>query len=85
MNNKAYVVYEANDFRKGESAEWADIYSAMSIVDLTTIAVDSIFKIGVTEQQFENQKLPKGAVFVPRITEKNENELRVFFTSEISQ
>lgn len=82
MNNKAYVVYEANDFRKGESAEWADIYSAMSIVDLTTIAVDSIFKIGVTEQQFENQKLPKGAVFVPRITEKNENELRVFFTSE---
>lgn len=79
---KAYLVYEANDIRPSESPDWPEVYSALSVIDLKTNKVDKFVKIAVSEQQFKNTTLPFGAVFVPRVVQKNEKELRIYFTSE---
>lgn len=82
LKGKAYLVYEANDVRPSESPAWSEVYSALSIVNLKTNQADKFIKIAVSEQQFKNTRLPFGAVFVPRITYKDEKELRIYFTSE---
>ena len=80
-DGKAYIVYEANDVKEGEAAEWDFVYCAMSIVDLKTGAVE-VKIISRGEQAFANETLDTGATFVPRIIKKDENTLRIFFTSE---
>ena len=80
-DGKAYIVYEANDVKEGEAANWDFVYCAMSIVDLKTGAVE-VKIISRGEQAFANETLDVGATFVPRIIKKDENTLRVFFTSE---
>ena len=80
-DGKAYIVYEANDVKEGEAAEWDFVYCAMSIVDLKTGSVE-VKVISRGEQVFANETLDVGATFVPRIIKKDENTLRIFFTSE---
>lgn len=82
VDGKAYIVYEANDVKASESAEWTFIYCAMSIVDIKSNKVEKIIKFAESEQAFCNEKLPVGCCFVPRIIQKDDSSLRVFFASE---
>lgn len=78
----AYIVAEVNDTRAGESAGWPEIYCAMSIVNLKTLALEKVIPFARSEQVFQNATLPVGACFVPRILQLNERTLRCFFASE---
>jgi len=80
--NHAYIVAEVNDTRAGESAAWPEIYSALSIVNLKTLALEAVIPLARSEQQFANQTLPAGACFVPRILRKDDRTLRCYFASE---
>ncbi len=82
VGDRAYVVAEANDEKSGESAGWPFIYATMSIVNLETLAVEKIIDFARSEQVFENETLPVGACFVPRIIQKDDKSLRCYFTSE---
>ncbi|OYW76007.1 MAG: hypothetical protein B7Z37_10715 [Verrucomicrobia bacterium 12-59-8] len=82
IGEKAYVVTESNDVRAGESAGWPEIYATLSIVNLKTLALEKVIDYAKSEQQFENETLPVGACFVPRILQKDANTLRCYFTSE---
>jgi hypothetical protein len=82
VGDRAYVVAEVNDRRAGESAGWPEIYAALSIVNLTTLAVEKILPVARSEQVFENATLPVGACFVPRIIQKDAQSLRCYFASE---
>ncbi len=78
----AYIVTEANDLKAGESAGWPFIYATMSIVNLKTLALEKVIDFAKGEQVFENETLPVGACFVPRILQKDAKTLRCYFTSE---
>ena len=78
----AFIVAEVNDDRAGEGAGWPNIYSAMSIVDLNTMTLKKVIPIARGEQAFENETLPIGACFVPRIIKKDGRTLRCYFASE---
>lgn len=82
LGERAYVVAEANDVKAGESAGWPFIYATMSVVDLKTLAVEKVIDFARGEQRFENEALPVGACFVPRIIRKDAGTLRCYFTSE---
>ena len=82
VGDRAYVVAEVNDQRAGESAGWPEIYAALSIVNLKTLAVEKIILLARSEQGFENATLPVGACFVPRIIQKDARTLRCYFASE---
>jgi hypothetical protein len=82
VGERAYVVAEANDVKPGESAGWPFIYSTMSVVNLRSLAVEKVLDFARGEQRFENETLPAGACFVPRILEKDARTLRCYFTSE---
>lgn len=82
VDDHAYIVAEVNDQRPGEGAGWPCIYSAMSIVDLTTMMVVKTIPFARSEQAFENETLPIGACFVPRIIQKDHRTLRCYFASE---
>jgi len=82
VGERAYLVTEANDVKAGESAGWPFIYATMSIVNLKTLAVEKVIDFARGEQRFENETLPVGACFVPRIIQKDEQTLRCYFTSE---
>lgn len=82
IGNKAYIVYEANDVQPGENSEWDYVYCAMSIVNIRTGEVEEIVKFSQNMQRYQNETLPHGCTFVPRIVRKDENTLRVFFASE---
>jgi hypothetical protein len=82
VSDKAYIVYEANDIQPGERAEWTFIYCAMSIVNIKTNTVEKIIRFAESEQQYDNESLPVGCCFVPRIIQKDENTLRIYFASE---
>ena len=82
VGDRAYVVTEANDLKAGESAGWPFIYATLSIVNLKTLAVEKVIDFARGEQKFENETLPVGACFVPRIIQKDANTLRCYFTSE---
>ncbi|MCU0983041.1 MAG: hypothetical protein MUF25_28100, partial [Pirellulaceae bacterium] len=53
VGDRAYVVAEVNQRRAGESAGWPEIYAALSIVNLTTLAVEKILPVARSEQVFE--------------------------------
>ncbi|MDI1313795.1 sialidase family protein, partial [Prosthecobacter sp.] len=82
VGERAYIVTEANDVRAGESAGWPEIYATLSIVNLKTLALEQVIDFAKSEQQFENENLPVGACFVPRILQKDASTLRCYFTSE---
>ena len=79
---RAYIVAEVNDDRAGEGAGWPNIYAAMSIVDLSTMLLKKVIPFARGEQAFDNETLPVGACFVPRIVKLNDQTLRCFFASE---
>jgi hypothetical protein len=81
-HGRAFIVSEANDVRPGESPAWPCIYATMSVVDLRTLAVEKVIPIAKSEQVFENEALPGGACFVPRIIQKDSKTLRCFFASQ---
>jgi hypothetical protein len=82
VGDRAYVVAEANDKKAGESADWPFIYATMSVVSLKTLKVEKVIDFARGEQRFENETLPPGACFVPRIIRKDANTVRCYFTSE---
>lgn len=82
VGERAYVVSEVNDLKGGESAGWPFIYSTLSVVNLSTLKLESVIDIAKGEQRFENEALPVGACFVPRIIQKDASTLRCYFTSE---
>ena len=82
VGRRAYIVAEVNDVKSGESAGWPEIYAALSIVNLDSLEVEAVIPFARSEQVFRNQTLPIGACFVPRILQKNADELRCYFASE---
>ncbi|HSJ04273.1 MAG: sialidase family protein [Verrucomicrobium sp.] len=82
VGNRAYVVYEANDERAGESAAWPSMYVTMSVVNLDTLQLETVIPIARSAQRFANETLPEGACFVPRILQKDAKTLRCYFASE---
>lgn len=82
VGERAYIVAEANDVKAGENAGWAFIYATMSIVNLKTLKLEHVIDFAKSEQAFENETLPVGACFVPRILQKDSGTLRCYFTSE---
>ncbi|WP_395749078.1 sialidase family protein [Prosthecobacter sp.] len=82
VGDRAYVVTESNDLRAGESSAWPFIYVSMSIVNLKTLEVEKILDFARSEQVFENETLPFGQCFVPRIIQKDAKTLRCYFTSQ---
>ena len=80
--DRAYIVAEVNDERAGENADWPSIYATMSIANLKTLKLEKVVDFAKGEQAFENDTLPAGACFVPRILQKDANTLRCYFTSE---
>ncbi len=82
VGEKAYVVTESNDVRAGENAGWPEIYATLSIMNLKTLALEKVIDFAKSEQRFENETLPVGACFVPRILQKDANTLRCYFTCE---
>jgi hypothetical protein len=82
VNDRAYIVAEVNDVKAGESAGWPEIYAALSIVRLDTLAVEAVIPFARSGERFANETLPEGACFVPRILRKDADTLRCFFASE---
>jgi hypothetical protein len=82
VGDRAYIVAEVNDTRAGESSAWPEIYCSLSIVNLKTLKLEDVIPFARSEQKFENETLPVGACFVPRILKKDEQSLRCYFASE---
>jgi predicted neuraminidase len=82
VGDRAYLVTEANDRKAGESAGWPFIYVTMSIVNLKTLELEKVIDFARSEQVFENETLPFGQCFVPRILRKDARTLRCYFTSQ---
>lgn len=81
VRGRAYIVYEANDVRPGESGDWPFVYCAMSAVDVREKKLLDVIGIARPGQRFANAALKPGACFVPRILIKDASTLRVFFVS----
>lgn len=82
IGERAYIVTEANDQRAGESSAWPFIYVTMSMVNLKTLEVEKVIDFARSEQVYENETLPFGQCFVPRILQKDAKTLRCYFTSQ---
>jgi hypothetical protein len=82
VGERAFIVAEANDRKAGESAGWPFIYVTLSVVNLKTLALEKVIDFARSEQAFENETLPPGACFVPRIIQKDAKTLRCYFASE---
>jgi len=81
-NGRAFIVLMANDIQPGESAEWPFVYVTMSVVNMKTMAGEKRVPVAKGGQSFSNETLSEGAIFVPRIIQKDRRTLRVFFASE---
>ncbi|MCG6186650.1 sialidase family protein [Maribellus maritimus] len=81
IGNKAYVVAEVNDSIPGEASGWPFIYTSLSVINLEKLEVEKIIPMARGGQIFENDSLPIGACFVPRIIQKDDKTLRCYFTS----
>lgn len=71
-----------NDVQPGENAEWPFVNTTLSVVNIKTLAVEKIVPLAHGGQVFENETLPEGACFVPRIVKKDSKTLRCFFAGE---
>lgn len=81
-DNKAFIVYEANDIQAGENSRWHYQYVIMAVVDINTRQILCTYRFAESEMKYRNEKLPVGACFVPRIIQKDSETLRCFFVSE---
>lgn len=82
LNGKAYIVYLANDVQPGEAPHWPFVYCALSIVDIDSAQVEQTMNVAASEMPFDNESLPIGSCFVPRLLQKDSQTLRCFFASE---
>ncbi len=82
VGERAYIASLANDQRAGENPEWPYVYVSLSVVNLKTLAVEKIIPVAKGEQVFQNETLPVGSCFVPRMAQKDTKTLRCFFASE---
>jgi hypothetical protein len=82
LDGKAYIVYMANDIQSGEDPHWPFVYNALSIVDVATGRIEQTMTFAASEMAYDNETLPVGACFVPRILRKDAWTLRCFFASE---
>ncbi len=81
-DDKAYIVYMANDVQPGEAPHWPFVYNALSIVNIASGDVEQTVTFAASEMAYANVTLPVGACFVPRIIRKDARTLRCFFASE---
>jgi len=81
VDGKAYVVDMANDVQPGEAPNWPFVYNALSVVDVGTGRVEKTVTFAASEKAYENEALPVGACFVPRIIQRDEGTLRCFSAS----
>lgn len=72
----------ANDIKPGEAPDWPFVYNEMSVVDIASGQVEQTMIFSASEMAYENETLPVGACFVPRIIRKDDRTLRCFFASE---
>jgi hypothetical protein len=82
VGDRAFVVMLANDVRPSENAEWPFIYAVLSVVNLKTLALEKVIPVARGGQKFENETLPPGACFVPRVIQKDGRTVRCYFASE---
>jgi hypothetical protein len=82
VGEKAYIVYEANDIQPGENPAWPFIYVTLSVVDVPSGRLERVVTFAASGMAYDNETLPEGACFVPRIIQKDEHTLRCFFASE---
>jgi hypothetical protein len=82
VGDRAYIVAEANDVKPGEGADWPFVYVTLSVVNVTSKTVEKQLIFAKQGQVYENETLPPGACFVPRILQKDDKTLRCYFASE---
>lgn len=81
VGDHAYIVSEVNEVSSGESDRRPEIYALLSIVNIRTMELEAGIPFAKSEQVFENETLPVGACFVPRIIQKDDAALRCYFSS----
>lgn len=81
VGSRAYIVEHDNDTQPGHGAGKAQ-YCVLSVVNLKTQTLERVIPLARSEEVFENETLPVGACFVPRILQKDASTLRCYFTSE---
>lgn len=82
VGGNAYIVYMANDIQPGEDAHWPCVYNALSRVNLASGRIEPPVTFAASGKAYENERLPEGACFVPRLIRKDDHALRCFFASE---
>ena len=82
-DGKAYIVYEANDVKPGESALDENQYAALSVVDLASFSLERTAVFARKGQAFSNMTLERGNAFVPRVIRLDGETLRFFFAHVI--
>ena len=82
VGDRAYVVATTNNVKPGEAAAWDFCHVALSVVNVQAMKVERYEVFAESAQRFDNETLPTGACFVPRILRKDEHTLRCFFASE---
>lgn len=81
VGQRAYIVEHDNDVQPGHGAGAAQ-YCVLTVVNLKTLEVKRVIPLAKSGQQFENETLPIGQCFVPRILKRNDNTLRCYFASQ---
>ena len=79
VGDKAYIVAEYNDLKPGHGT--GQEYVALSIVDIPSLTLERFIPFARAGQTFENEILPDGYCFVPRIIQKDDRTLRCYFAS----
>ncbi|MBQ2118667.1 MAG: exo-alpha-sialidase [Clostridia bacterium] len=82
---KAYIVYEADNFKAGESALNENEYAALSVVDLASFSLECCGPFARRGQTFAGRTLCKGNAFLPRVLRLERDTLRFFFTNVIPE
>lgn len=82
VGDKAYIVYEANDVRVGHGVPGHADYCALSIVNAADGSLERAVTFAASEMRYENERLPVGRCFVPRVIQKDDATLRCFFASQ---
>lgn len=80
VEDRAYIVAEANDERPGHGT--TNDYVSMSIVDMATLKLEQYLVFARAGQAFDNETLPAGRTFVPRIIQLSDTKLRCYFNSQ---
>ena len=82
VDDKAYIIYMANDVQPSENPRWYFIYNAMTIINIHTKEVEDIITFAASEKDYDNASLPEGSCFVPRMLQVDDTTIRCFFASE---